>query len=695
MSEGLHISIVVPTYRRPRQLAMCLNALATQSPPPSEVIVVTRQYDAQAHSICSGRGVREIQVDEPGQLAALAAGCRAATGEVIAFLDDDAEPSNDWTSRVLAHFQDPQVGGVGGRDVIAGQDLPLTEKVGTVGRFGKLIGNHHLGCGPARDVDVLKGCSMAFRRAALAFPHGLRGAGAQAHNEVAICLWARRGGWRLVYDPAILVDHRPGPRFDNDRRSRPSPAATRDAAHNLVTCILACRPTLLPRRAAYGILLGDGGTPGIGRAAIALVRGEPDVLRRVLPSLTGQAQALARAAAGRKLAMTPIAAATQRPSLALVAHEVHDAGGMERAFAELVRRLHCEYRVVVVSRGLDPELRPLVEWRRVRVPRRPFTLKFVSFFVLGGLRLTHRRTDLVHTCGAIVPNRVDVASIHFCHAGFRAAGGTLAPREAPALRRLNTTIARLLALAAERWCYRSGRVGALAAVSPGVAAEVESGYPGIPVLVTPNGVDGGRFRPDAAEGSDVRRAYGAEAEALVALFVGGDWDRKGLAIAIEGLALARRATARPLRLWVVGRGDRERFEALARSFGSGDNVRFFGPRADAERFYRAADVLVLPTLYECAPLVAYEAAAAGLPIVATRVSGVVELVGEDEAGILVERHPRAVASALAVLAADPALRDRLGKAGRSRARAYTWERSVASVDEIYQALPALSAGKAA
>jgi hypothetical protein len=54
---------------------------------------------------------------------------------------------------------------------------------------------------------VVQAANMALRREALALPDGLRGSGAQAHFEVAMCLWARKRDWRIVYDPAIVVDH--------------------------------------------------------------------------------------------------------------------------------------------------------------------------------------------------------------------------------------------------------------------------------------------------------------------------------------------------------------------------------------------------------------------------------------------------------------------------------------------------------
>jgi glycosyltransferase involved in cell wall biosynthesis len=219
-----------------------------------------------------------------------------------------------------------------------------------------------------------------------------------------------------------------------------------------------------------------------------------------------------------------------------------------------------------------------------------------------------------------------------------------------------------------------------------VADELEKHYVGVPVEVTPNGVDGARFRPDREMRRKVRESEGIPDAETVALFLGGDWHTKGLAVAIEGLAEAWRNGASNLRLWVVGRGDEARHRELARRLGVPDHVRFFGFRPDAERLLQAADIFVLPSLYESFCLSAYEAAACGLPVVTTRVGGVEELIGADEGGILVERTPAAVGQALARLASDRALAARMGTAALGRARRYTWERSVEDVTACYERL---------
>jgi glycosyltransferase involved in cell wall biosynthesis len=354
---------------------------------------------------------------------------------------------------------------------------------------------------------------------------------------------------------------------------------------------------------------------------------------------------------------------------------------MERVFAELVRRLRRRYELVVLSIDLAPELEDDVEWHRVRAPARPAALRFAVFFVRAGMRLRRTRRDLVHTLGAIVPNRADVASVHFCHAGFVSAVG-FAPSGAPLVRRLNTALTQAVCILAERWCYRPGRVRTLAAVSRGVGRELSRHYPGVPAVVTPNGVNGERFRPDASAREAMRESHGVASEDVVALFVGGDWDRKGLPVAIDAVARARARGASNLRIWVVGRGDEARARLSAGPEGGDAWLTFFGPRADTERFFQAADLFLFPTSYEAFPLVALEAVASGLPLVAPSVNGIEELIAAG-AGLDVPRDPGRLADTLVQLARDAPLRARLSTSALERSSAYTWARTASSTAEAY------------
>lgn len=377
-----------------------------------------------------------------------------------------------------------------------------------------------------------------------------------------------------------------------------------------------------------------------------------------------------------------------RPRVALVVHDIdsENHGGLERIFSELVRRGSDRVDFTVVSNTLSPDLRHKVRWRRVPVIRRPFPLKFLMFWLLAPLRLRGRGHDLIHTVGAIVPSRIDVSSVQYCYAAYIQRIGSAAPRGSSRLRRLNVALGNLVSLVAELWGFRLGRVRLLAAASESTRRELQWHYPAVPAITTPNGVDFTSFKPDADVRSRIRAAESIGNDELVCLFVGGDWARKGVEEAVRGLADAQSRTDRPLWLWLIGRGDERRIAAVAAECGVAASVRFFGYRTDVEPFYQAADVFVLPTLYEAFPLVTLEAAACGLPIIATAVSGVTELVGDDEAGVVVDRSPASVGAAIARLATDEQTRARMAAAALSRVTAYSWDRSVASVIDAYDDL---------
>jgi GT2 family glycosyltransferase len=282
--------VVVPSYARPVELARCLDALARQRRAFDEIVVVTRADDPGTAEVARSSATRctVLSLDEPGVLAAMAAGTRAMSTDVICFTDDDAVPPPDWLERLAATLERSElVGGAGGRDEVfvdGTPEGPRTEDVGRVAWFGRHVGGHHLGAGPPRDVAFLKGVNSAYRRRALAIPNGLRGMGAQAHLEVAIGRHARSLGYRLVYDPAITVAHHPAARQGDDQRAGPSTEAVFDAAYNLVVAIGGVTGLA---RVTYATLLGDRGAPGLGRAAVALLRGDRETARRLVPSVRG------------------------------------------------------------------------------------------------------------------------------------------------------------------------------------------------------------------------------------------------------------------------------------------------------------------------------------------------------------------------------------------------------------------------
>jgi glycosyltransferase involved in cell wall biosynthesis len=174
-----------------------------------------------------------------------------------------------------------------------------------------------------------------------------------------------------------------------------------------------------------------------------------------------------------------------------------------------------------------------------------------------------------------------------------------------------------------------------------------------------------RFRPDPKVRADLRRKLACE-ERFVVLTAAYLIPAKGIDVLIRALAELPAAAV----LWIVGNGPhRASLEALIAEHGLTTRVRMLGHQFDVCPYMQAADCFVCPSLWaEAAGLVNLEAAACGLPVVASRIGGIPEYVHDGHSGILFEPGDvSALTQALRALMRDHALRSRLG--GNARAMA--------------------------
>jgi glycosyltransferase involved in cell wall biosynthesis len=219
------------------------------------------------------------------------------------------------------------------------------------------------------------------------------------------------------------------------------------------------------------------------------------------------------------------------------------------------------------------------------------------------------------------------------------------------------------------------------ALSRRVAAELHQYY-GVPqdrIVLIPNGVNLERFSPTPDDRSSTRQELQLTKATTVLLFVGHEFERKGLIHAIAALAEPRMEDAV---LIVAGSGKIPAFECHARRFGVERRVLFLGPRSDLPRLYRAADAFVFPTGYESFSLTCMEAMACGLPVFATAVGGIEDYLVDGVNGRVIVADGRVIAAALAPMLDDPTLRERYSEGALATARDHGWSR----IAERYQAL---------
>lgn len=201
----------------------------------------------------------------------------------------------------------------------------------------------------------------------------------------------------------------------------------------------------------------------------------------------------------------------------------------------------------------------------------------------------------------------------------------------------------------------------------------------------PNGVDINRFRPDEKARKKLRHEFGITDE-FVWLAVGRFEEAKDYPNMIQ--AFSRLVKVRPdARLFIAGQGAlKTKIERLVVELGLDDAVSFLGIRKDVPELMNAADAYVMSSAWEGFPLVLLEAAAVGLPIVATDVGGNREIVLNDQSGFLVPpQDPVSLAEAMErVMALGIEARKLMGKAGRTYVvENFSFERVIKMWEELY------------
>jgi glycosyltransferase involved in cell wall biosynthesis len=228
----------------------------------------------------------------------------------------------------------------------------------------------------------------------------------------------------------------------------------------------------------------------------------------------------------------------------------------------------------------------------------------------------------------------------------------------------------------------------LVAVS-GAVREFASQQAGIPVdrfVIIPNGIEIDVMpRLDGSQRRAKKAVFGFDAQAAVCLTVGRLVPQKGIDVLIESADRVRRRF--PKAVFVVAGGGQGEGGLRARIAEEGLEgcVHLLGPRSDVHELMEISDILVMPSRWEGLPVAMLEACAHGLPVVASRVGGIPEVIESGITGLLVEPDdPAALAGGILTLLKDPTMRQALGAAARDRVVERFDARRVASrMGELY------------
>jgi len=311
------ISVILPTFRRPDFLNLCLQSLASQTTPPSEVLVSVTLDDIESRKTAlAWEDKLPIQLVEPigrGVIGAMNSCLDISQGTYVLLVDDDVELPPTWVEQMLAHlFSDPNIVGAGGRDLLLDHpEFRANEKrlahVGIVEPWGRIVGNHHRGAPPARRVRILRGSNCLYRGDFLRrvrFDEDLRGKGAQVHWELSLAFAVWQAGLSLFYDPTVEVLHHVAPRHDGDGNHRGifDPEGIYDMTFNEVLIVLRHAPLGIRERClCWNFLVGSVTCPGLLQIPRLIVERSPHLFKRALAAWRGRFAALAAALNARRV----------------------------------------------------------------------------------------------------------------------------------------------------------------------------------------------------------------------------------------------------------------------------------------------------------------------------------------------------------------------------------------------------------
>jgi len=195
------VSVVVCTHNGARTLAECCEGLARLEYPDFEVIVVDDGSSDQSASIARGYGFQVISAPHGGLSNARNLGWKAATGEIVAYIDDDAYPDPHWLHYMAESFLRTSHAGIGGPNLTPSNDGPIANCVANApGNPTHVLLTDEL-------AEHIPGCNMAFRRSLLEAVGGFDSQFWIAGDDVDICWKLRQQGHTLGFSPAAFVWH--------------------------------------------------------------------------------------------------------------------------------------------------------------------------------------------------------------------------------------------------------------------------------------------------------------------------------------------------------------------------------------------------------------------------------------------------------------------------------------------------------
>ena len=366
--------------------------------------------------------------------------------------------------------------------------------------------------------------------------------------------------------------------------------------------------------------------------------------------------------------------------IAVVVPKYGLVGGGEKFVYEATERIAADRRweIHVFSnrwrKGSD-----LIHFHHVPMIRFPRFLRPLSFALFAQRKINRVGVDLIHTHERIL--RAQIYSVHGIPHSIWVK--QIRRKSYPSL--FDFTLARI-----EKKLIEDPKCKYLLAVSSLTEEKLKMAFTNAAdrIRVITPGID---IRPFELEKKQhcrdaLRRKYGWGENDIVLLFVGMNFEVKGLEATMKAMGHAvKNSAGRPLRLLVVGKGNSRKFSQIAESLGIAKQVAFAGViESNIEKVYLACDVFILLSQFDTFGLVVLEAMAAGLPVIISKTVGAMDVVRNGANGFVVDADDIEEVADKIVDVSDEETRIRMGKEAIKTSRSHSWEAMANKVISIYE-----------
>lgn len=299
---GNNVTILIPTYKRPEKLSDCVHSILDGTLLPREIVLVHRSGDEPTVDVIDELAttttdvtITKARVDEPGHIPPIREGLSHCSTEITCLLDDDTEVEEDWLEEIVAPFDDPEVGVVGGPAVVPDmQDNVSDPDAGRLRFYGQL-GGGLMWCTDRgiREVDTVPEGNSAWRTELLRtieIPPFLHEYDSISYG-LYLTLSVKERGYKVLFNSNAFIWHYPGRRDASLQRNDQHQRHWLASRNYALIALQKMAPTQTLLYFVHAFLVGTYGDIGLLRALHMFLTGD-DNWRCVLSCGKGRIDAL-------------------------------------------------------------------------------------------------------------------------------------------------------------------------------------------------------------------------------------------------------------------------------------------------------------------------------------------------------------------------------------------------------------------